>query len=157
MSNMDQVPEARRPTFAIEGPEVPSRALDRLGRLLMAVNALLGLGAFVGGVLAMVDAEEGRLMVEGWRTFGYLVFAGFWAMMAVAPRGVPAVWESVLLHKSLMVILAFASFGAPEASTVAVVDSWLVGSTAFAYVVCRGWRSWRLLRMASLPRSPARG
>lgn len=153
MSRMRIDQDGRRSTSPTAEPEVPSVTLDRLGRLLMAVNVLLAAGAFAGGVLALADMEDGRLVVEGWRTFGYLAFAGFWAMMALAPRRVPAVWELVLLQKTLMTILAFATIGAPEARTTALIDSWLVVSTAFAYVVCRGWKSWRLLRIGSFPGS----
>lgn len=133
-------------TITDKSPEVPSRRLDLVGRALMGVNVVLTLGAFAGGLVALADAEESRLMVEGWRTFGYLAFAGMWAMLALAPRRVPAIWELVIVSKALVTAWAIAILGAPEAGTAAVIDSWLVVSTVFAYIVCRGWISWRLVR-----------
>lgn len=121
----------------------PSRIADRVGRGLLALCAIATLGAFASGVAVIAAAPDDRLMVEGWRTLGYLVFAGLWTMLALRPRSVPGVWELVFLHKIAVSVYAFLILGAPEAGTAAVVDSLLVVITAAAYVLCRGWESWR--------------
>ncbi|MBT2227178.1 hypothetical protein [Nonomuraea sp. NEAU-A123] len=128
----------------------PATWADRTGRALMAVDAVATLVAFAGGVMNMVNASDDRLMVEGWRTFGYLVFAGMWAMLALRPRRHPGFWELILLQKILVTIWAFAIGAVPEAQTASFIDLGLVVTTILAYVLCRGWYAWR----TTLPTQP---
>lgn len=112
----------------------------------MAVNSVVTLAVFVNGLFLMADASDDRMMVEGWRTFGYLVFSGMWAMLAYRPRQAPAIWELVIFHKVAATVLALTLLHTPEGPVSAVADSWVALSTVFAYVACRGWRSWRIVR-----------
>ncbi|WP_328646928.1 hypothetical protein OHS58_01880 [Amycolatopsis sp. NBC_00348] len=43
---------------------------------------------FVHGLFLMAATTDDRLMVEGRRTFGYLVFTAMWTMLALRPRQV---------------------------------------------------------------------
>ncbi|GAA4866520.1 hypothetical protein [Actinomycetospora straminea] len=124
-------------------PGVPSRTADRVGRGLLVLDALAALAAFAGGLAAIATAPPDLLVVEGWRTFGYLVFVGLWTMLVLRPRGAPGVWELVFLHKVAMVVFTLAVLDAPGAVTALGVDAVLVVTTAVAYVLTRGWLSWR--------------
>lgn len=129
-------------------PQAPGRTADRIGRGLLVLDAVAALGAFAGGIATLAVAADDRLLVEGWRTFGFLVFAAMWTMLALRPRRSPGVWELILLHKVAMALFALAILPAPEAGTSLVVDVGLIVTTAAAYVLCRGWLSWRVWRDA---------
>ena len=118
---------------------------DRTGRGLMVFAAVATLVAFANGVRIMVDVPDDRLLSEGWRTFAYLVFAGLMALLAAAPRGHSGVWELVLLHKIAVTVFAFSIGDVPEAQTTGLIDLGLVATTGVAYVLCRGWYSWRTI------------
>ena len=124
----------------------PSRRLDLAGRGLMAFNSAITFVVFVNGFFLMADASDDRLMVEGWRTFGYLVFSAMWAMLAFRPRQAPAIWELVIVHKAAATVLALTITHTTEGLQASISDSWVTVSTVFAYVACRGWQSWRLVR-----------
>lgn len=112
----------------------------------MAFNAVTTFAVFVHGLFLMAATTDDRLMVEGWRTFGYLVFTAMWTMLALRPRQAPAIWEMVIAHKVAAAILALTIIHTTEGGQSSITDSWVALSTIFAYVVCRGWRSWRLVR-----------
>jgi peptidoglycan/LPS O-acetylase OafA/YrhL len=122
----------------------PAPWADRTGRGLVAFDAVATLVAFADGVMKMGDMPDDRLLTEAWRTFAYLVFAGLWALLAVAPRRQRGLWELVLLHKIVFTVFAFAMIGdVPEAQTTGLIDLGLVVTTGLAYVLCRGWYAWR--------------
>lgn len=123
----------------------PSRRWDLVGRGLMAFNSALTFAVFVNGVFVMAGADEDRLMVEGWRTFGFLVFSAMWAMLAYRPRRAPAIWELVIFHKLAATVLALTLLHTEEGLIAAFADSWVALSTVFAYVACRGWRWWQIV------------
>jgi hypothetical protein len=112
----------------------------------MAGNAVLTFVVFINGFLLMADAGDDRLMVEGWRTFGYFVFSAMWALLALRPRQAPAVWELIMFHKIAASILALTITHTTEGAQSAITDPLVALSTVFAYVACRGWQSWRVLR-----------
>lgn len=142
-------------TATTAGRRAPSRRWDRIGRGLMAFNSAITFVVFINGFFLMADASDNRLMVEGWRTFGYLVFAVMWALLALRPRQVPAIWELVIFHKIAAAVLAFTILDTTEGLQSSISDSWVALSTLFAYVVCRGWTSWRVLQRTNDPISPA--
>jgi hypothetical protein len=121
----------------------PTTLADRIGRGLLALCAVATLGAFVRGLQVMTTVSDERLITEAWRTFAYLVFAGLWVMLAVAPREQRGVWELVLVQKTAITAFALVSFDKPEAPMTFGVDLSLVVATAVAYVLCRGWYGWR--------------
>lgn len=56
----------------------------------MGFNAVTTFAVFSNGLFQMSATDDDHLMVEGWRTFGYLVFTAMWTMLAFRPRQVPA-------------------------------------------------------------------
>jgi hypothetical protein len=134
---------ATRTAFA---RSTPSRRWDRVGRGLMGFNAVLTFGVFINGLFLMGGVSDDRLMVEGWRTFGFFVFGAMWAMLAFRPRQVPAIWELVIAHKVAASTLALTITYTTEGFQSSITDSWLALTTIFAYVVCRGWQSWRVIQ-----------
>jgi hypothetical protein len=138
-------------TASLTVRSTPSRRWDRIGRGLMALNSVVTFVVFINGFFLMADASDDRLMVEGWRTFGYLVFSAMWAMLAYRPRQVPAIWEMVIFHKVAATVLAFTILDTTEGAQSSITDSSVAALTIFAYVVCRGWESWRVIKRDDAP------
>ena len=74
--------------------------------------------AFISALQAIQAASPETVWVETWRLFGFLAFAGMFALLALRPRISPGLWELAFFHEAAMILLA--------------------------YVLTRGWRSWRL-------------
>ncbi|MFE2032821.1 hypothetical protein ACFXBB_06045 [Streptomyces scopuliridis] len=138
-------------TATITVRNTPSPRWDRIGRGLMALNSVVTFAVFINGFFLMADASDDRMMVEGWRTFGYLVFSAMWAMLAYRPRQVPAIWEMVIFHKVAATVLAFTILDTTEGMQSSVTDSTVAALTIFAYIVCRGWQSWRVIKRDDAP------
>jgi len=107
--------------------------------------------ASVGAVAAFVlatgvvrVAPPATVWVETWRMFGFLVFAGLFAVLALRPRASAGVWEVVIFHKLALAVSAFFLSEASEAVASGMVDAVLVLLLGSAYLLTRGWRSWRL-------------
>ena len=90
-----------------------------------------------------VAAPPEDLVVETWRTLGFAVFAGLWALLAFWPRSLPGVWELVLLHKVVVTVFYFSYGDAPFALQTALIDLVVAVATIASYVLCRGWLAWR--------------
>lgn len=121
----------------------PTSTRDWIGRGLLALCAVATLGAFAQGIATMTTVAPDRLMSEAWRTFGYLVFVGLFAMLAVAPRAQRGAWELVFGHKIAITVFAILAGDTPDARATWPIDLALVLVTAVAYVLCRGWLGWR--------------
>jgi hypothetical protein len=130
------------PTDTPTSPDTRADWRDLVGRLLLSLCAVSTLAAFAGGLAETADAPDDWVITQFWRTAGYLVFTGLWAMLAWSPRGYRGVWELVLLHKGLVAGFALTS-DAPDASLTVAVDGGLVVATLVAWWLCRGWLSWR--------------
>jgi hypothetical protein len=122
----------------------PRRGPDRVGRAIMALNAVAALAAFASGLVITAGVTDDRLISEMWRTLAYVVFAGIWTLLAVAPRRHPGLWELLLFHKGAVTVYSFAMWDRlADAPETALVDLVVTVTTAVAYVLCRGWRAWR--------------
>jgi hypothetical protein len=121
----------------------PTSTADRIGRGLLALCAVSTLGAFANGIMIMARVSDERVVTEAWRTFAYLVFAGLWAVLAAAPRTRPGVWELLLLQKVAITAFCLVAIDLPDARSTFFIDLAVVVATAVAYVLCRGWESWR--------------
>lgn len=117
---------------------------DILGRALMALACLGALFAFYSSIATVRAASTETVWVETWRMFGFLVFAGMFALLAVRPRLSPGIWELGFFHKAAMGVSMLLLPKASEAITAGTVDAVLAVLIAVAYVCTRGWRSWRV-------------
>jgi hypothetical protein len=123
---------------------------DRVATILMSAAALAALLAFVGAVGPAVSANPETQVVEMWRMYGLLVFAGLFALLALRPRHYPGVWELVIFHKVALALTAASLLGGEtaDALSVAVVDGVLAAMTIAAYWLARGYAGWARLRAA---------
>ena len=121
----------------------PPRGADLVGRALLALCALSTVFAFVDGLTRVAAAPAEWVLTEFWRTAAYLVFAGMWTLLAVRPRSQRGMWELIVLHKVLVTVQALLVLDLPGAAQTAWVDGALVAVTVTAWVLCRGWRTWR--------------
>lgn len=115
---------------------------DRIGRVLLWLAAIGAVAAALGAYGAVADAEPAVKVVETWRAYGFVVFAGLFALLAVRPRGHRAVWALVIFHKVAMTMtaLAYSRDAAIEGTgTVLVFDGALSVLLVLALVLCRGW------------------
>jgi hypothetical protein len=117
---------------------------DKLGRALMLVACVGALIAFAKGVGDVRVASDATLWVEIWRMFGFLVFAGMFALLGFRPRLSPGIWELVFFHKAAMAAAATRLADLPEVSLAGPVDAALVLFIVAAYALTRGWRSWKV-------------
>ncbi|GGK69093.1 hypothetical protein Sme01_14450 [Sphaerisporangium melleum] len=132
--------------------ERPSTRADQIGRVLMGVDALLTLGALATGFALVAASDDAHLLTEMWRTLGYIIFAGLWAIIAVQPRRQWGIWELLLVHKVAITAFALFNLNVEGGLQHVLIDGWLVVSTGLAYVLCRGWQAWRpLLQVPSQP------
>ncbi|MEI4270489.1 hypothetical protein TEK04_02025 [Klenkia sp. LSe6-5] len=130
----------------VEGdPGRRSARADRIAAGVAWTNAVLTLVALGYGIYRLTQVPDDELVVQGWRTFGFLVFFSLWVMVAVWPRRTPGAWELIFVHKVAITVFALTLGGAPEARETALIDGWLVLSGAVAYVLARGWTAWRPL------------
>jgi hypothetical protein len=120
----------------------PTRLQDRTGRTLMAITAAATLIPFVEGVTRLPGLDDDLILTEYWRTTAYLVFAGMWALLAVAPRKQRGMWELLIFHKVAVTVHALFVLDVEHATRTLVADGLVSTATIAGYVLCRGWRSW---------------
>jgi hypothetical protein len=116
---------------------------DRIGRGLMGLAALSALGAFAGGLAAVQHAGTDTIWVETWRMFGFLVFAGMFAIVAWRPRLSAGIWELAFFHKTAMAVSALVLSGAQDAATSGTIDAILAAVILIGYICTRGWTAWK--------------
>ena len=110
-------------------------------RVLMGIAALAAAASAVGSIGAVRDADAAIKMLETWRGYGFLVFAGLFALLALRPRQYRGVWELVIFNKIALTVTAVLFGGAVLGTgTVIVWDGGLSVLLLIAYVGCRGWR-----------------
>ncbi|WP_336979360.1 hypothetical protein [Altererythrobacter fulvus] len=114
-----------------------------IGQVLMGIAALSAVGAFAGAVPLLSDAGADRLWVESWRAYGFLVFAGLFALLAWRPTRSPLVWELVFFHKAAMVVTHWWVGDVAEAAVAGRVDMALCAVILVSWALTRGWESWR--------------
>lgn len=130
-------------TAAAASTGAPTRRADLAGRALLSLCALSGTVAFADGVTRTATASPELVLTEFWRTAAYLVFAGMWGLLAAWPRSQRGMWELIVLHKAVVTVHALMALDLPGAAQTALVDGVLAAATAAAWVLCRGWLSWR--------------
>ncbi|MGW5671734.1 hypothetical protein [Micromonospora sp. NPDC003776] len=118
------------------------RLRDRVGRVLLWLAAAGAVAAALGAYGAVADAEPAGTVVETWRAYGFVVFAGLFALLAVRPRGQRGVWALVIFHKVAMTVTALAYTRNPAIEGTGTILAWdgaLSVLLVLAFVLCRGW------------------
>lgn len=117
---------------------------DRAAAGLLLIAALGALVSFIGAVGTVIEADPATRIVESWRAFGFLVFAGLFTLLALRPRRYVGVWEVVIVHKAALAITAatLVGGGVSDARLVAAVDGTLAVMLVTAYVLARGYAGW---------------
>lgn len=83
--------------------------------------------------------------MEWWRAFGFVVFTVLFVLLAFWPRHYPGIWELVLLDKAALTLVEVALIGnqAANAASTAVADGILTLLILAAYILSRGYSSWK--------------
>jgi hypothetical protein len=120
---------------------------DRIAMALLLLSAAGALVSFLGSIGAAVTASSETQVVEIWRAYGYLVFAGLFVLLAFWPRRFPGVWELAIFHKVALTISALTIIsGAADAGTIVVADGLVAIFLIVSYVLTRGYAAWARLR-----------
>ena len=120
---------------------------DILGRILMSLCCLGAIGAFYNSISAVRTASNLTVWIETWRLFGFLVFAGMFALLAWRPRFSAGIWELVFFHKAAMGISSLFLSSAQDAIASGAVDVVLTIFIVVAYICTRGWQSWSIRKI----------
>ncbi|MFE6977838.1 hypothetical protein [Streptomyces sp. NPDC057682] len=80
----------------------------RLVRVLLAIATVGAVGAAIAQIQVVFDAGGATKVVETWRLYGFVVFAGLFALLAARPLGNLAVWLLVITNKLALTLTAVA-------------------------------------------------
>ena len=134
-----------------EGTMTTRRDLrDRIAMVLMLLLAAMSVYVAIDSFVSFGALAPNQRGVEAWRMFGYLVFAGLFALVGLFPRRMTGIWELILMHKAGTALWLAPHIGtdsgAPITKQLGMVvwnDVLLVVVTLTAYVLARGCRAWR--------------
>lgn len=118
---------------------------ERVGRVLLWIAAVGAAAAAVSAISAVAGADGTTKIVETWRLYGFVVFAGLFVLLALRPLAHRGVWELALLNKVALTVtaLAYAAQGGINgAGSIIVWDGALSLVLIAAYACCRGWTAW---------------
>lgn len=119
---------------------------DRLALTLMIVSAG---GAGVAALTSIGDvaaAGPATQQVEAWRLWGFVMFAGVFALLAVGPRRYPGLWELAIADKAALTVTEALLMGrhAANAPSSAIIDGVLTIVLLASYLLSRGYAGWRM-------------
>jgi hypothetical protein len=115
---------------------------DRIARFLLWIAAIGAAASAAASVSTIWHASGATTVVETWRGYGYLVFAGLFVLLALRPHHYRGVWELVIANKVALTAtaLAFAARGGIAATgTIIIWDGGLSVLLIAAYLAGRGW------------------
>jgi hypothetical protein len=113
-----------------------------------AAQAMLWLAAVAAAISAIfaigdvVAADGSSTVVETWRAYGFALFAGLFALLALRPHGYRGVWELAILNKLALTVTAiFYSVrgGIADTGTIIGWDGGLTVVLVAAYALSRAW------------------
>jgi hypothetical protein len=103
---------------------------DRIAVALLLLSAAGALVSFLGSIGPAISASSETQVVEIWRAYGYVVFAGLFVLLAFWPRRFPGMWELATFHKVALTISALTIIsGAAEAGSIVVADGLVARSS----------------------------
>jgi hypothetical protein len=117
--------------------------LDWLGRAVMVLAGLSALAAFFSAIPAARTAGPDTVWVETWRLFGFILFAGFFFLLAFRPQKSAGVWELVFFHKAAMAVSSLFLANAKDSISAGMIDAILAGLVLVSYLLTAGWKSWK--------------
>ncbi len=113
-------------------------------RWILLLCALSAFVAFVGGFADVFASANDQKIVELWRLFGFIVFAGIFVLLALKPTRYVGIWELVIFHKLAMTVSAI--FLIQESVEGAGVVAWVDGSLAVllivSYFLTKSYAAW---------------
>ncbi|MET8350607.1 MULTISPECIES: hypothetical protein [unclassified Micromonospora] len=136
-------------TVSTTSARSPRSGRDRIARIMLWLAAVGAAGAALTAAGTVWDADGGTKVVETWRAYGLVVFAGLFVLLALAPRSYRGVWELVIFHKIALTVTALlyaAHAGIADTATIVGWDGTVSVLLVGAYVLSRGWTSspdWR--------------
>ena len=120
---------------------------DRVATGIMLLAAAGALISFIGSINAVAIAGPTTQVVEIWRMYGFVVFAGIYVLLAFWPRHYPGIWELAILDKAALAVtgLVLLSRGVEDAMTILIFDGSLTVITIAAYILVKGYANWSRL------------
>lgn len=115
---------------------------DRLGRSLMYLAALGALAAFGIAIVTLVPIHPDTVWLEIWQTFGLLMFAAMFTLLALRPRRSPGLWELAFFHKAALAVSAIFLRDIAGVLDTGIVDAILAMLLLVSYFSGRGWLGW---------------
>ncbi|WP_433238589.1 hypothetical protein ACQPYK_31060 [Streptosporangium sp. CA-135522] len=119
----------------------PSGLRRRTGRLLAGTAALLALLAGLSsGIAEVTAAGDATLMIQTWRMYGLLLFAGLFALLAWRPEGNGPLWALVIADKaavSLTAVVYVVRGDVAQAGTTVGWDGAITVMLIVAFFLCR--------------------
>jgi hypothetical protein len=109
-------------------------------RVLLGLATLGAIGAAVTQIPVVLDAGGATKVVETWRLYGFVVFAGLFALLLVRPLGNLAVWLLAIFDKVALTLTAFgyqAHGGIADTGTIITWDGSLAVLLIVAFVLSR--------------------
>ena len=139
------------PAIATRSAVTPWRR--RLASGLLAVAAISALGSAAVDIAGLATADPELKVLEAWRAYGLVVFAGLFVLLALPPRAMPGVWELAIFDRAALTLTAMTWLSAepPVAGATAVVaiDGALTVLLVAAYLLTRAWTAWRPARASA--------
>ncbi len=114
-------------------------------RAAQAMLWLAAVAAAISAITAIGDvatADGSSKVVETWRAYGFVVFAGLFALLALRPHGYRGVWELVIFNKLALTVTAIlysVHGGVADTGTIIGWDGGLSVLLVAAYVLSRAW------------------
>ncbi|MEV1330359.1 hypothetical protein AB0J20_12370 [Micromonospora costi] len=127
----------------------PRSGRDRIAGIMLWLAAVGAAGAALTAFSTAWGADGGTKVVETWRAYGLVVFAGLFVLLALAPRSYRGVWELVIFHKVALTVTALfyaAHGGIADTATIIGWDGTVSVLLVGAYVLTRAWTpspAWR--------------
>lgn len=118
---------------------------DRIAKGIMILAAAAAFYAMIASIGTAISAGPDTMQVEWWRAFGFMLFTSLFLMLAFWPRRYPGLWEVIILNKAALTIaeILLIQRNAADAFSTAVADGILVLFLIAAYLLSRGYESWR--------------
>lgn len=123
----------------VAGPALPARRL-LIVRILLGLATLGAIGAALTQVPVVLDAGGATKVVETWRLYGFVVFAGLFALLLLRPVGNLTVWLLAIGDKVALTLTAFgyqAHGGIAGTGTIITWDGGLAVVLIAAFVLSR--------------------